>query len=268
VAGTDGRRSGPRPRLLASDIDGTLIDWGGHPSPAVRRAIAAVRASGVHVVLATGRSPWHDLHEIAGAVGLSGPQITLQGALVADPSDGRVVRAQRIDADRLDAILAFAAELGVTASVATTDGYRVIRGTGAAAREGLAGTTPVRVFLPSTPADHPALRREAATRLGDRVAITWGDESGIDLLHPATDKGEALTWLAGELGIPMAEVAAVGDAANDRGMLTAAGSSVAMADAIPEVRAAADIVVRGPHEDGLVDAIAWLFPDLADAVGR
>ncbi|MFO1541223.1 MAG: HAD family hydrolase [Chloroflexota bacterium] len=255
--------TGPRPRLLASDIDGTLIDWGAMPSPRVRRALGLVRESGVHVVLATGRSPWNGLDDIAGAVGLVGPQITLQGALVADPFAGTVVRAREL-ADALVAeALDVALTLGLPASVATTEGYRTPSGRVTDPAAWLEGATPVRIFIATDPSAHAQAAAEAQRLLADRASITWGDPSGFDVLSPGTDKGEALGWLAASLGIPMTEVAAVGDAANDRGMLAAAGASVAMAAAGPEIRAVARHVARGPEDDGLVDALAWLFPDLA-----
>ena len=115
---------------------------------------------------------------------------------------------------------------------------------------------------------HADLVAAAGRRLGDRLAYTWGDESGIEVLAPGTDKSEALTWVAAGYGIPMAEVAAVGDAANDRGMLRAAGASVAMGGAKPDVRAAASHVTRSAEEDGLVHAIRWLFPDLDHRLRR
>lgn len=256
--------TGPRPRLLASDIDGTLIDWGSMPSPGVRRALGIVRDSGVHVVLATGRSPWNGLDAIAGAVGLGGPQITLQGALVADPFAGTIVRARELAAALVGEALDLARTLGLPASVATTEGYRTPTGPVADPAAWLAGATPVRIFIATEPAEHPRVAAEAVRLLAGRASITWGDPSGFDVLSPGTDKGEAIAWLAADLGIPMAEVAAVGDAANDRGMLAAAGASVAMAAAAPEIRAVAGYVARGPEDDGLVDALAWLFPDLAE----
>lgn len=253
---------GPRPRLLATDIDGTLIAFGSHPTPAVRLAISLLMESGVQVICATGRSPWHGLQAIVGAIGISGPQITLHGALIADPVTGEVVRGRPIDPARLEEIVDLAASLGLNPTFGTAEGNRFVLAADQAALAEVRALPTYSAYLPATAATHAELVAAARRRLGDRHAFTWGDESGIEVLAPGTDKSEALAWVAAERGIPMAEVAAVGDAANDMGMLAMAGASVAMGGAKPEVRAVASHVTRSPEEDGLVHAIRWLFPDL------
>ena len=60
----------PRPRLVACDIDGTLLDHLGVLRPAVVRAVGLIQRSGVEVMLATGRSPWTNVPEIAATLGL------------------------------------------------------------------------------------------------------------------------------------------------------------------------------------------------------
>ena len=284
-------RDGPRlhalprqPRLLACDIDGTLLDGAGQLRSSVRAAIGLIVESGVRVVLATGRSPWAGVADVAGGLGLTGPQITMQGALISIPASGRIQRHRALDIDVYLAAIRFAAELRVEPIVATLDGHvatvddrwstetRRSFAVGHAFRvvadlAEVAGDQPMRIFLPTEAAVHDAVRMAAVERFAGAAAVVWSDATGVELLAPGTSKGEAVQWLARSMGLGMADVAAVGDAPNDLEMLRAAGRSVAMAHAPADVRAAANMVVPPTGEDGIIQAFAWLFPELADRLG-
>jgi Cof subfamily protein (haloacid dehalogenase superfamily) len=274
----------PRPRLLALDIDGTLLDERGLLRPVVRDALAVVSASGVQVILATGRSPWDGVAELAADLGLDGPQITMQGALISDPATGTIRRLRALPPSvYLDAV-AFARELRLDPIVTLLDGHRAEQisddfngfwlaheGSGRLLGEPnldtLASETPIRLFLPTGEDRHWSVRLAAAQRFLGRAAVVWSDMTGIELLAPGTSKGEAVAWLAAGRGIGLDEVAAAGDAANDKELLRMAGRSAAMGAADADVRDAADITVRASSDDGLVDALRWFFPDLADELG-
>lgn len=270
----------PRPRLLACDIDGTILDEVGVLRPQVRDAIAAVAASGVEVVLATGRSPWSGVAELAAELGLTGPQITMQGALFADPATGAVKRLRELPPVLYAETIAFGRELGIDPLVALLDGHRAERLPAGVAffvppephrpsfhyvsdLGELAAYGPLRVFLPTDLERHRVVRTAAIARFTDIASIVWSDASGIDLLAAGTNKGEAITWLAAERGIGLDAVAAVGDATNDTEMLRLAGRSAAMGSAPAEVRVAAHITVPPSSQDGILAALDWFFPDLA-----
>jgi 5-amino-6-(5-phospho-D-ribitylamino)uracil phosphatase len=268
----------PRPRLLACDIDGTILDAGGSLRLSVRRAIARVAEAGVGVVLVTGRSPWRGVAPLASDLGLPGPHVTMQGALVSMPDTGAVCRVRALSPELYLEALRFASELGLDPVVALLDGHRAERladgldfvvppdeGSGfryAADLARLVDDGPIRLFLPTGPERHRSVRMAAQERFEGRASIVWSDSGGLEILAPGTNKGEAITWLAASRGIDLDEVAAVGDAANDVEMLRAAGRSAAMGTAPWDVRAAADIVVPSSDEDGLLEALAWFFPDL------
>ncbi len=161
----------PRPRLLACDVDGTIVDAHGVLRSPVRDAIARVSSSGVDVVLVTGRSPWSGVPELAAQLGLLGPHITMQGALISVPATGAIRRLRALHpALYLDA-LRFADELGLDPVVALLDGHRAerlpdgidflavppadrrrFRYSTDLAR--LADKGPIRIFLPTGPARH------------------------------------------------------------------------------------------------------------------
>ena len=99
---------------------------------------------------------------------------------------------------------------------------------------------------------------------GELASVVWSEGTGFEFLAPGTHKGEAVAWFAAQRGWTMDDVATVGDAANDREMLTMAGRSAAMGSATPDVLACADIIVPPSSESGVIDAFAWFFPDLAE----
>lgn len=239
------------------------------------------------MVLATGRSPWAGIAELADGLGLTGPQITMQGALLSIPATGEIHRLRALPPGVYHEAIRFADELGLDPVVALLDGHRAERLPAdielfvSPLVEGhdfryvsdlsrLVDERPIRVFLPTGPARHRAVRDAAEVRFGTRASVVWSDGTGVEILAPGTHKGEAISWLAGTLGLSLDEVAAVGDAPNDSQMLRLAGRSAAMLSAPPDVHAVADIVVPSSSESGVLDAFAWFFPDLAaaDQVGR
>jgi hypothetical protein len=272
----------PRPRLLACDIDGTILDDRGLLRPVVRDALASVAASGVDVVLATGRSPWSGIDDLAAALGLDGPQVTMQGALVSVPASGEVHRLRALPPAVYRDALWFAAELGLEPIVGFLDGHRAerlpadlaiftpplearhVRYVDDLGR--LLPERPIRLFLPTGPERHRAVHERTRAEFAGRASVISTDTTGVELLAPGTHKGEAIGWLAATRGFGLDAVAAVGDAPNDTEMLLAAGRSAAMGSAPPEVRAAADVVVPASSDDGVLDALAWFFPDLRPAL--
>ena len=265
------------PRLVALDLDGTLLGPAGEVTARARATVDALDAHGVRVVLATGRSPW-SAAPIARRLGLDGPQILMQGGLVADPLADRPLWATTMRQELVSEQLAFARERELIPILGFADAYRArpltpdvlelswpTYGEGAHLEivdslDAVAGEGPIRTFLFTSPARHAAIAADAAVRFAGRASITWGDEFGIELLAPGVTKGTALRRLAAELGIAMDDVAAIGDGRNDLEMLAVAGHSAAMATAPAAVRAAADVVVPSNAEDGAFVALASWFP--------
>jgi hydroxymethylpyrimidine pyrophosphatase-like HAD family hydrolase len=246
----------------------------------VRDALATVAASGVAVVLVTGRSPWSGVADLAAQLGLVGAQMTMQGALYSVPSTGQVYRLCALPPEVYRDVLDFADWLGIDPIVALLDGHRAERLAAPLPFMGhLAGEAdriryvpdlgalvherPLRVYLPTGPDRHFAVRREARERFAGRASVVWSDLEGVELLAPGVNKGDAIRWLADGAGIGIDEVAAVGDGWNDVEMLAGAGRSAVMASAPPEIRAIVDIVVPPSTRDGVIAALAWFFPDLA-----
>jgi len=264
-----------RPRIVAIDLDGTLLPATKRLTPRAREAVRAVRAAGVEVVLATGKT-FHLAAGYAGELGLAGPLIALDGSLVREWPGGETIVSTGIPAGRAREVLARIAahdlrtfltdgtdRFLIDAELGSWEGFLSAysdRATPAAAPGDAAAGDPF--FVAALGAYDEVLRGEVALRDfhedGLRVFTAEFREPGVGLLvvKPRTHKGAALSFVAERLGIPREETAAIGDWRNDVEMIEWAGVGVAMADAHPEVLAVADVVLPDDCES---DGVArWL----------
>jgi Cof subfamily protein (haloacid dehalogenase superfamily) len=262
--------------MLVCDVDGTLLDSHGRLSERTAEAVAAVVASGVPVVLASGRI-LAGLAPLCARLGLTGPQIAVHGALVATPG-GRVVAQFPLSAGDVHAHLAFGRDIGAPTILCWATHLvadRLTQDVVAAFEpydepmpevhpdlDALAGLAPLKTTLCLDVDSYEGARRAAVARFGDRYTATSANERQLELVQSEATKASAAHTVAAALGIPMAEIAAIGDGPNDVELLGSAGLSAAMGNARPEVRAAASFVVPTCDEDGAAVAIARLFPDL------
>jgi hypothetical protein len=260
--------------LVATDLDGTLLDRDGQVSPRTRRALDALDALGVLVVFVTGRPiRWiSHLHEHVGGHGLA---IVSNGGAVLDVHSETVIRHHPIDraegllvAERLRRELpgtTFALErLG---SFAREPGYLPVqsdRGDASVAvgpLEEVYAEDVVKLL-----ALDPAHAAESYWGLvdsvvGDLVTTTWSSSGRplVEMSARGVTKGSVLREICTERGIGPDEVLAFGDMPNDVDMLTWAGRSYAMADAHPSVRAAAGGVAAAHDDDGVARVLESLF---------
>jgi Cof subfamily protein (haloacid dehalogenase superfamily) len=263
--------------LLACDVDGTLLERDGRPSDATRRAVAALQSRGVSVVLASGRMP-SALMGLCRLLGLSGPQITMQGAHIASPLGGEIVATQTLSEEAVRAHLAFARQQAVPVLLYYPDRIRSEEHSSEIAAltvafeepipevvgdlRAFAASRPVKTFLVTGRARQAGVAAAARGDFGKRFAITWGDDRSVELLPAGVTKGAALQVLATSLGVELARVAAIGDGMNDLDMLRVAATSVAMGHARPEVRAAATLTLPQDVAEAFSLAISRLFPSL------
>lgn len=257
-----------KPRLLALDLDGTLLPRSKRLSPRARAAVAAARGGGLRVVVATGKT-WHLAARYAAELEVEGPLIALDGALVRDCPDGRVRAATGIEAARLPAILDSLAHLELRPFLCDAGDRLVVHTELEPLAGGFLDVYASRIdFSPAPLGDVEGdpfflamLGRPDAIRQGEDVlrpvganglsvfSAEWFERDvGILVVRPRTDKGVALAALAAEMGIAREEVVAVGDWRNDRGMIEWAGTGVVMADAHPEVLEVADVILPADSE--------------------
>jgi hydroxymethylpyrimidine pyrophosphatase-like HAD family hydrolase len=202
----------------------------------------------------------------------------MHGGLVIDPATGEEVFSATLGPDEVDELLHLTAELDLPVLLCYPDGFRTNVLRPEIVDLFLPFNEPLPVVVPDLAAlraSHPhkvALwtghdRYESALarsreRLGDRYAITSGDNRSLELLPRGVDKARAAAELARWIGIDLSAVAAVGDGTNDIELLAEVGSSVAMRHARPEVRAAATMTIPDDRPDDLASAIGLLFPDV------
>ncbi len=272
---------GWRPRLVALDIDGTLLKWieGGGTSyeqisPEVHAAVQRALDAGAHVVLASGRSP-DGMTRIADLLGLprEGADriwvVASNGAVVFRYPPMEVVHEETFDAreavheilDRHPTALVAVEERGV--------GYRLNDHFPPGELTGDMIITPVeelvaqpvsRVIIrdpQSTPEDFVALGRELGLQ-GTSYVVGW--TAWLDLAPVGVDKSAGLAHVAGRLGLSREDVLAIGDGRNDIEMLQWARRGVAMGQAVPEVQDVADAVTSSVYEEGAAEELDRWFP--------
>jgi hydroxymethylpyrimidine pyrophosphatase-like HAD family hydrolase len=262
------------PRLVALDVDGTLMRSDNTLSARNARALARALAAGWRVVLATGKPPWA-VEPLARQLGLPGPHIVANGSALWRQGRPLEVLA-RIPDGGVRTALAFAARHGIPRAVSGPRGVFTQAGWGvpeltAALRE--VGEAPPTVVADAVGAEPEPWKVILILRQGEPHPPAPEVEGGRWVrTHPAfyetlprgASKGAALELLCARLGVAPADVVAFGDGENDLEMLRWAGLGVAMAHAPEALRRAAAQVTAGNDEDG----VAVVLERLLAAEGR
>ncbi|MEV7429606.1 MULTISPECIES: HAD family hydrolase [unclassified Nocardioides] len=276
---------GWQPKVVALDIDGTLLKWveGGGTTheeiaPAVYDAVRRVREAGGHVVLASGRSP-HGMTTIADLLDLHPGEHTDDDALWVVASNGAVVfrypPLEVVHEETFDAGPAVKAvlERHPKALVAVEErgvGYRVTSHFPEGELSGdmivteleeLVAGPVSRVIIrdPEATADEFVALAEELGLHGTNYIVGW--TAWLDIAPIGVSKASGLAHVCAELGCTAADVLAIGDGRNDIEMLQWAGRGVAMGQAIEVVREAADAVTGEVYEDGAAKEISRWFPE-------
>ncbi len=255
-----------RIRLLALDLDGTLLAADGRISDRDFAAVRAAAGQGVAVVLATSRWPALS-QQTAAMLGLRAPQICHNGAEVLD-EDGKTLRHLVMPAEAARAVAAvtdagpyetFTSTPGATywRSSRDLDPARMPPGVTPAKRHSdlvKSGATAVLVF-----GDHgvAAVQAALAGRFDGTLNVADGYSDTfphyLSITHAEGDKGRALDLVRAHLGVSRGATMAIGDAGPDVPMILAAGTGVAMGNAPAFVKDAADAVAPSNLESG----VAW-----------
>jgi Cof subfamily protein (haloacid dehalogenase superfamily) len=263
------------PRLVATDLDGTIVRSDGTLSSRTVAALARVERAGALLVMVTGRPPrW--MTAVAEAVDHRGVAICANGAVVYDLHTETVVDTREIEPDviaeaveRLRAVnpelrfaveypdgFVFEARYNLGSWDADALGGRPVDGEALVSRSG----TKLLAFHPN--ADPDALAVEAEKAVGDLVTVTHSSGRGLlEMSAHGVTKASALAELCARHGISAAEVVAFGDMPNDLPMLTWAGTSYGVANAHPVVLAAVTHTTARNDDDGVAQVLERLFPD-------
>ena len=256
--------------MLALDLDGTVIEPREAVRPAVIAAVKRVLAAGIRVTIVTGRM-YVGARPIVLELGLEGPIVCYQGAVIADAQSGVFEREIALPNAVARKIYEIAKPLGFHVQFYRDDKFFVEeynayaelyeRTSGTEAQvvpsllDAFAGHDSTKVNLVTDPAraagGYDILKRE----LGTSAYVTRSNPEFVEMLSPSCNKGAAVRIIAERYGIPMDRVMAVGDSYNDLPFLEAAGFAIAMGSAPAELKALADAVVGDVHHDGVAEAI-------------
>lgn len=256
-------------KLVAADLDDTLLDKDFQLSGPVRQAVAAVRAAGVYFTISTGRM-FRSAARLAGELGIDLPLITYQGALVKNSLSGEVLIYRPLPLEHARGIIGQIHRKGFHINAYLDDRLLVERDTPEGQRyAAVAGveqevvgdlleyldTDPTKVLAIAREPELDALAEEMRPVYGEQVHIVKSKPHFLEFSHPEATKGHALAALAGRWGIDRSEVMAIGDSYNDLEMLEYAGLGVVVANARDDIKSRAGYVTSAPYGEGVVEAL-------------
>lgn len=265
-----------RVRLIASDLDGTLLRDDGSISGRTRAAVAAAQAAGLVFVFVTARPP-RDVTTIADHLGITGVAVCSNGAIIHDVATGEISRHVRLCSDLAMTLVAELRRAEPHIAFATEHGHRIgvephfppFFAETAHHHEPVVGDAAVLCGEPLTKLliHHPHHGAEALVEVvrghaRDRAEVIWSGAPFIEIASPGVSKAAGLAALCEDLGIGAHEIAAFGDMPNDREMLAFAGLGVAVANAHPAVHAAADEITASNEDDGVALVVERLLAGL------
>ena len=266
---SDTRRT--QPRLVASDVDGTLLDEHEKVTERTRRAVIAMVGDGTPFVLATGRPPrW--ISPVVEQLGYAPMCVCANGAVIYDSGTDRILDARTLSAETLHwlAELAYTAlpgcglaaeRVGETAHDAATPQFVSSPGYEHAwlnpdntevSQSEVLNIPAVKLLIRLAGASSGEMAATLAPLVGDRADLTYSTDNGlIELAAPGVTKASGLLVVADRLQVDAADIATFGDMPNDVPMLEMAGLGVAMGNAHPAAIAAADEVTTTNADDGV-----------------
>lgn len=262
--------SGPTPRLVATDLDGTLLRPDGTISERTGRVLAALDRRGIPVVFVTAR-PLRWMDELWPWVGQHGLAIVSNGAIIRDVANDRLDEVHGIDrSSGLELVAAITAALPqATYALEDVTGIRI--GTGFVEPGDVPDRSPsgdlvdiwvdeaVKLMVRAPGVAPDRLRQRVIDSVAQRAVVTWSGDGLMEISAPGVTKAAALARIAARLQVAAVEVVAFGDMPNDLPMLTWAGSAVAVANADPAVLAVADRVTASHQDDGVAAMLELVF---------
>jgi 5-amino-6-(5-phospho-D-ribitylamino)uracil phosphatase len=264
-----GDRLGTSVRLIAVDLDGTLLDAKKQVSPPTLEAIRSIRPDQAKVIIASARPP-RSVRHIYKLLELDTWQINYNGAVIWDEPAGRVLFHRPISGRLTQRIIATARDMfdEVQVSVEILDRWYTDR------PDSTYTTETGRLFKPDEVAPLETFCQQPITKLMflaepriistlealllrefPETSVLRSDPELIQVMHPDASKAAALSRVARHYGVPMSNVMAIGDAVNDIPMLQIAGVRVAMDNAHALVKLEADWVAPSNNDDGVYAAL-------------
>ena len=263
-------------QMLVLDIDDTLLTSNGTISLATQTALNALQEAGHYLVLASGR-PTASMLPLAKKLRLDyykSAIISFNGAEITDMSTGHSLLSQRIDPRDQTDIINYIQAKGLSVTTYTNDQIIVdykndyshieaelTRLPMSYQPEFIANLTKPRLKFIGVGDPNITLQceRELNGHFGQHTYVTTSKPYFLEFMNADVSKGKAIEVLCHHLNIPIKNVVACGDGNNDLTMIETAGLGVAMGNATPLLKQAADIITTSNNEDGLVPIIERYF---------
>ena len=265
--------SAPARHLVAVDLDGTLFGADARVSARTREALEAASRRGHDVVAVTGRSRWSALERLAPVTSIA-RVVGANGAYLHDVASGALAWSHPVAAAEARRWMARVRERLPDASFGSESAAGVhyeprflaeafepesMEHGGASEAEEEAPL--FKLYIRSPSAIRGALQAIVRPLLGDAAEVSTSGAPFVEATAPGANKGTALARVAEGLGVPLSRTVAFGDNLNDVPMLSRAGLSVAMGNALPEVRALTDRVAPANVEDGVARVLEELMAE-------
>jgi hydroxymethylpyrimidine pyrophosphatase-like HAD family hydrolase len=287
-------------RMIVIDLDGTLLDPAGKVPPAHREAVQRARASGLEVVIATGRN-WSESREALEAIGPEGVMIGAGGAMLCTAEDGGTLARRVLPGDVVESLTECILRHGHLVHLLQdhdqSDVDYIMVGTGEpdpatswwlrehdvkvrhlAGLADLGGQVLEHTVRVGTVGTESSLRPSIEllqSDLGDRIhlqhwpAVVESKATGnavhlLEVFQPGVDKWTMIQTILEDRSIEASQVVAIGDGLNDIAMVREAGQGIAMGQSDPRVRAVADHVVGCNASGGVAEAVDLVLDQLDD----
>ncbi len=260
-------------KLLALDLDDTLLRHDLSISFHTRSVLKKAEAKGVIVVLASGRSPMA-MDRYARELGMHkrpGYLVSNNGVTILESDTGEILQETRLPVDAALSVYDLVAAEGLPVSVYDGDTIYVSQRNEFADQDqkstgfrqvvvqnfrDMIAAGQLKLVIPGDPMLLRPLETILKTYIGDRVTIFTSKPYFLEILPPACGKGEALAFVTNRLGIGRETVMAVGDSMNDESMIRWAGWGVAMRNGDERIKAMASFVTaRTNEEDGVAELV-------------
>ena len=264
-----------RVRLIALDLDDTTLNSELMITPKTVAALQAAAARGIYVVLCSGRAE-NAMLKYVRTLDIAGSDqgrylISMNGASVFDMHKRLIMYSRKVSADVLRLAYREAQSAGLAAEVYSGDTiFAPVQNEWTRRDAELSGLKLQivdtfaeilkhgfsKMITPGDPEKLLELQDKLRAELGTSAVIFTSKPYFLEVLPPECGKGEAVLWLAGELGIPREETMAFGDSMNDESMIKSAGYGVAMVNGLDYIKNIADFVTRQDNNhDGIADFI-------------
>jgi hypothetical protein len=265
----------PTIRLVAIDLDGTLLNDAKAVSERTAAALRGLPGRGVKAVIASARPP-RSVRHIYRMLHLDTWQINYNGALIWDEPAGRAVFHQPMSPDLTLRMIHHARALhpqvlvsceildqwhtdqydAAFASTFTTETGRLFKPDVVAPVESWCNQPITKLLFLGEPAIIAAIKASILAGFPQHISVIHGEPDLLQIMDGRAGKAAALRMVAEHYGVPLAEVLAIGDAVNDMDMLQSAGVAIAMDNAHPSVKQVAHWIAPSNNDHGVHAALA------------